>query len=343
MLYNWFSSKNQGKTLLIAIQAAVCCILLISTFSPAALGQSKPKDILATIEGRPLTADEFIAEFNRQVRGKSALGSDPAQMRKLLRDMVQVEALAAAARKSKYDQKPEVQKALRQFLARSFKTDAIGQRLRDVSVSSKEVEDYYASHPEEFSIPPRLRVALIRLDFSAKWPREKQDEQLNRARTAREEALKLGPDMRSFGEVAVRYSVDQASRYRGGEIGWISRQDKGNSLDQAVVEAVFSLAQPGDISPIITAADGLYLARLMERSPGSQRLLAQVREAVAARIAEEKRNKIEEDFTREAEKTANVIIDEKKFQSLAEELSARMKAAPSPSPDGGPPALPVRQ
>ncbi|GBD96298.1 MAG TPA: peptidyl-prolyl cis-trans isomerase [Nitrospirae bacterium] len=113
----------------------------------------------------------------------------------------------------------------------------------EITVTDKDVEDYYLSHPEEFAKPPRYRIQQITLKS-----REEAEDVLN--------SLKAGAN---FSWLAKRRSTDPAAA-RGGVAGWKTREQLPGSL----VEIIDTL-KPGDISPILEVDNVYRIIRLMEK------------------------------------------------------------------------------
>jgi parvulin-like peptidyl-prolyl isomerase len=73
------------------------------------------------------------------------------------------------------------------------------------------------------------------------------------------DALRADPD--SFGAVARQVSEDYETARADGELGWVARYQ----LDPALEEAIFDLAEPGEISdPVGEEAGGIYIFQLLE-------------------------------------------------------------------------------
>ena len=140
---------------------------------------------------------------------------------------------------------------------------------------------YYQAHPDAFRVPEQLQVALVFLPLSSKAVPEKRREAEQRAHELRHLAETECASLAHFGPVAQTHSAHQASRYRGGELGGLTRQQAAGSFSPEVVEAMFALRQPGELSPVVSASDGFYLLKLVGRRPASVRPLAEVKEAVA--------------------------------------------------------------
>jgi parvulin-like peptidyl-prolyl isomerase len=74
------------------------------------------------------------------------------------------------------------------------------------------------------------------------------------------EELRADPDR--FGDVAREVSEDHASAAENGEIGWVAPYQ----LDHMREEAVFGLAEVGDISDLVDDASGISIYQLLEAS-----------------------------------------------------------------------------
>src|SRR5262245_7373836 len=115
---------------------------------------------------------------------------------------------------------------------------------------------------------PRLsqvRLAMLRLGVNAKATPARIKETEARLEEARAKASRLPPDTLGFGPLAIDYSDDDPTRYRGGDLGWLETDPARYHLDQAMLAAGFALADPGEISPIIRGADALYLVRSIDQ------------------------------------------------------------------------------
>src|SRR2546422_10916751 len=64
--------------------------------------------------------------------------------------------------------------------------------------------------------------------------------------------------------------------------------------DAMVIDRIFALARPGDLSPVISTENGLSIARLKERTPTGVLPLDQVRDRIEYAVSREKRRQLEE-------------------------------------------------
>lgn len=284
--------------------------------------------VLAVIGGKSITVDKFKAEMVRQ-RGEY----DAERKSELLDSIVRSELLFVAARTAGYESDPEVIKTVKQAMVGKYLQDNLEPKLAKISVSDQEAQAYYQSHQAEFGTHAMIHAALIRIAVSPKASVEKKAELLKRAENARAEALALEPGVPAFGKVAVKYSEHQESRYRGGDIGWMQVGAHDSGWDQQVTDAIFLLKAPGQVSSVITAADGYYFVKLMEVKAATVKPFAQVKDGVRYQVHQEKKKRAEQDFIVQLKNTIPVTVNNELLQSIA---------LPGDGKKAGPPALPAR-
>ncbi len=96
---------------------------------------------------------------------------------------------------------------------------------------------------------------------------QKTDERESPQAQADEIAAQLETDPDAFGELAEEHSEDVATAADGGELGWVARYQ----LTRTQEDAVFNLAEVGDVSDVIDAgAEGLFIYRLLEVSESEE-------------------------------------------------------------------------
>lgn len=218
-----------------------------------------------------------------------------------------------------------------QRLIRSrFVEERLAPKLAATAVSPEEVRCYYEAHQEDYATPAVLRAALIRIAVANTASGAKRDEL-----RARADSLRLPAATATFGSVAVKYSDDQATRYRGGDTGWVTREKTAGRWPQLVDVAIFSLARVGEIAPIIAAEDGFYLVKLVERRESEVPAFERVMARIEHELLQEKKRAVEEGFLAEIAAQVSVTIDER---VVADYLAAQPLPNPSSTVEPGPAA-----
>jgi parvulin-like peptidyl-prolyl isomerase len=231
---------------------------------------------VATIDGEPITVAEFVDEIARRSHSAPGAFSDPDKRLEVLDEMVRFEVLAAAARHAGYAHDPEILRAVERLIVTKFKQEQLDPLLDGLSVGDDEVARYYRAHLADYTIPERVRVAMVFVEIRDGATEQQRAALADRAAEALTAARAQERESRSFGVLAKEYSDDRVSRYLGGDVGWVSKGQTSYRWDDAVVEAMFALEHLGDVSPIVYAADGLYLLKLTAREETRPRPLKQV-------------------------------------------------------------------
>src|SRR5690606_18687874 len=86
-----------------------------------------------------------------------------------------------------------------------------------------------------------------------------------------------------FQSLAVQHSADRASRYRGGDIGFLQRGETSR-WPNTVISAAFALAEGGDLSAPVETENAVYLIKLVHRRDALVEPLASVRDDIRQRL-----------------------------------------------------------
>jgi peptidyl-prolyl cis-trans isomerase D len=141
-----------------------------------------------------------------------------------------------------------------------------------LTISDKQLHDAYAASMDNFRMPERVHVRHILLKTVDKSDAEKK-QLLSKAQDILKQ-LKGGAD---FAELAKKDSQDTGSAEKGGDLGWIVR-------DQTLPEfnkAVFTL-KPKELSEVVTTSVGYHIIQVLEREPARVKPFDEVKDSLAA-------------------------------------------------------------
>ncbi|MCI5223821.1 MAG: peptidyl-prolyl cis-trans isomerase [Candidatus Electrothrix sp. AR4] len=260
---------------------------------------------LAEINGAIITDYAFREEMQHRMGDYTTL----EKRSELLDEMVQFEVRYAAAVQKGIDKDPKVVEAFRRMVVNRYLQQYLTPRLEESSVTETEISTYYTNHLDQFLSPEMVRVAVIKISVPTNVSEEKKEQLLQKAHKARDEAIALSADVTAFGRVAVTYSDDQVSRYRGGDSGWLNMNAPEQKWEQGVINHISSLKNPGDISPVIQGKEGFYLLKLMEVRKSVPLPFEQVKDKIGYRLVQEQKQQIADVFFREAKKRIDVSVD----------------------------------
>lgn len=275
--------------------------LLAATLCACSRAPTAPGDrVVARIGGETVTASDFESAMRRRGGDVPEVFTNVANRRALLDEIVRVETLAEAARRGGFFERPEVRQAAQRQAIQLFQESV---RAGVPAPTDEEVAERYAGQRERYGKPARVRLAVIRMDRPAAVRA--------RAEQARAEALAL-TNTPHFGAVAAAYSDDQATRYRGGDAGWVRTEGAAARFPASVLAAAGGPS--GAVSDVIEERDAFYLVKAMERAAAEPLPLDLVRENIRIELAKERGQRaLDEQLARSAVK---VWIDEQLLASL---------------------------
>lgn len=129
--------------------------------------------------------------------------------------------------------------------------------IQKVTISPKESQEYYDTHPDDFKQPEQIRAShiLIKLDPKA------EADQKAKARWEIEDVRKKLSKGGDFAALAKEFS-QCPSNTQGGDLGFFERGQMAKPFE----DAAFSL-KPGQTSGIVVTEFGYHLIRVTEKKP----------------------------------------------------------------------------
>ena len=144
-----------------------------------------------------------------------------------------------------------------------------------VKVTPEALHDYYRTHQSQYGVPPARKVAEILIKPSATsaaaeaMAMSKAQGLLGKVKSAKDPQT-------AFARLARKDSDDPISSRNGGSIGYVSR----GQLPQKLDDAVFGLKKVGDTAGPVRSAKGWVLLQLLGKRGGSVRPFDQVKSQV---------------------------------------------------------------
>ncbi len=153
---------------------------------------------------------------------------------------------------------------------------------RGISVSAKEVEEYYAQNRNLFTREPeRITVgAVVLLKSENPSPEEITGMKMK--------SLRIVSDLRGgepLEKIAQLHSEDP-SRERGGILGEFKKGDLVPALEDTL-----NAMKDGEVSDPVWVKEGVYILKLIRRIPASFLLLSEVRSTIESTLLNERREK----------------------------------------------------
>ena len=233
---------------------------------PQAERRAADSEVVATVDGETITANQLRQAMVRY--GGTGHRFEGAEAKDaLLQELLRVAVLAAMARKSGYEEDPEIRETVRRVLADRYRDDLARQNPVP-PVTDDEVRAYYEAHLQDYTAPASARASVIVLKFPAGASVEDRAALRRTAEAVRADALRGKEDKGAFAALARERSNDRETRDRSGDIGWLPRGVSTYRVEPSVVEAIFSLDAVGDIAPLVETQNGFYVVQLTGRNEG---------------------------------------------------------------------------
>jgi peptidyl-prolyl cis-trans isomerase C len=278
-------------------------------------------NVVAVVAGVEISAGALQTELRRQYRVVPEGGLTAEQKLAALDGLVRQEAIYAQARAKGFDQSPQMQARIKQLVVAQFKEREF--KSENPAVSEREIEAFYQANGGRYAQPTAIRGAAIFLSMPAAATAEKQAEFRARAEAVLAEA-RGAADETIFAQLVARHSEDQATRYRGGDLGWLTQGAAG--VEATLTEALFALKTPGEFAPLAQTPRGFYIAKLLERRDASRKSLAEVREAIRYQLAREKAAQAEREFHDAMKAGLDITVNRERVEAIS--LPARKDEPP---------------
>ena len=298
-----------------------------------------PADVLARVGEDVIRTADFQAELERRAGRQPIDAGSPEVRERILDEMIDSRAQLARARDLHLDHDPIVRREIEALLVRHLRARELAPRLQQIRISEDEIERHLAANEDDFARPARVRAAIVELDLPAAASGAARDRRRVEAAALLEEATRLPASFHGFGPIAARASSHRASRYKGGDIGWLVRGELRHPFESALLEAIFALETPGELAPIVEGARALYLVRLLESAPREVAPLDRVAPRIRQRLFEQRQEQAERDWLTILRARTDVERDLERLGALelppALTESAAMRRSPPPGLPGG--------
>jgi peptidyl-prolyl cis-trans isomerase C len=290
--------------------------------SSAATQSPDASNVVAVVGGQSVTAEEFREQLAQIMRRSGSDLPGPAERREALDRAALDAAIYAQALAAGFDQSEEIRRKVRALISAHYKERA--QPPLNRGVTEPEIQAYYDAHREDFRSSAAVRGAVIYLSAPAKADEERHQQHLEQARVVLEEARRASPA--EFEALVAQRSADNATRYRGGDTGWIRT---GQGPEPAIEAALQQAGAPGDFTPLVRLQNHWCIVRLTDRQESGFKPLAEVRDAIRFRILRQRAEQAEMDFAAQMKNGLEIRVN----QALVDKIQLDAPAAPPATPE----------
>jgi peptidyl-prolyl cis-trans isomerase D len=152
-------------------------------------------------------------------------------------------------------------------------------KLREsIPVNDDVLRTYYSSHIDQYKVENRAHVEHILFKTIGKT-----DAEIAEIRQKAEEVLKKAKSGANFEDLAKKYSEDDATKPKGGDLGWIVEKQTVPEFEQAAFSA-----PKGSISDLVKTQYGFHIIKVLDRETAHTKSFEEVRSSIVPVVAEEK-------------------------------------------------------
>lgn len=294
------------------LRTPLVTIAVVTALFVCGCKRAAPDNVASTVNGHPITYAELDKKYQSTFMSSTERPSDDQMMiqkLEVLRTLVDNEIMLQRAEKlglmatdadveSKFAElkAPFTQEEFQRQLASTKMTveDMKAQLKRDlsvqklfnkeitshISISDKDVTDFYNSNKTSFNFPePQIHLAQILVTpnpdpnvRNLKGDKAQNEEQARKKMEMLGARLKQGED---FAQLAQNFSEDPTSAPNGGDLGFVpeSALEKANPELRKAIQG----ATPGQITSVVRTAEGYRIFKIYSKEPAGQRELTDPR------------------------------------------------------------------
>lgn len=269
--------------------SVVLALLCASAALSAGCTEPHQEDpVVAMINGRAITQPEFDIRWNELSQATRARYDKEGGKRRFLDELIMRELLMQEARKQGLDQSDDIREKTQRYKEQLILDEVLKDRIKTrVEVSKEEVDAYFLKHADQLLANPKVQVSVMLL------PNVYAAKDLKRQ-------VEAGGN---FAKFAARYSVDEKSRAKGGDLGPYRKGLVEPDLDQVV-----QTLRPGIISEPLKTDRGYYLVKVSPLEPEILQADQATRERLRQELLAEKRRKRLDDMFSELKAGATIRL-----------------------------------
>jgi peptidyl-prolyl cis-trans isomerase D len=148
----------------------------------------------------------------------------------------------------------------------------------NTQVSDDTLRAYYNSHIDEYKVENRAHVEHILFKTVGKT-----DAEIAEIHQKAEDVLKQAKHGANFEDLAKKYSEDDATKPKGGDLGWIV---EGQTVPE-FQQAAFTLPK-GTISDLVKTQYGFHIIKVLDRETAHTKTFEEVRDSILQPVLDQK-------------------------------------------------------
>ncbi len=278
--------EKMSKKLSIAI--AVCAAVFALAACAKKGGQpgaaNDNSSVLAVVNGTNITANDFKAEAAALNPYAVAALKDPKNKQKFLENIEDKQLIVQKAIDMGMDKDPKIVADLERLKDTLLLGQFVKKEVLDkVNVTDQDAKAYFEQNKANLG---SVRISHILV------PTEQEATDILAK-------LKAG---QKFSALAKQYSLDDKTKDKGGDLGWVSWAQFGSA---SLKDTAFKL-KPGEVSGVVQSQFGYHIMKVTDKKPAQESDFAAIKDVLKEQIAEKRKEDLFESYVKELRAKAKI-------------------------------------
>ncbi|HOW52886.1 MAG TPA: peptidylprolyl isomerase [bacterium] len=246
-------------------------------------------EVIAEFDGVKIT-DQYLKAYVDQLNPYlKARYNTPEKKEELISKIIEGELLAREALKKGAINDPILLTKLKSTISRHYQSVTLQKEIEgNIKIGDDEMKKYFDEHVKEFVQAEKVKAShiLVKFDKNKAGDREAK---MATAKKVLAEVKKKANDPNSFNDLVTKYSEDEGSKRRGGDVGFFEKTEEGGRMAKEFADAAFALKNIGDISELVESPFGFHIVKLTARREKVEKSFDEVKSRIESTLKAEKR------------------------------------------------------
>ncbi len=298
--------------------------------------EAKGTTVIAEFDGIKIT-DEYLKAYIDQLNPylKSRYNT-PEKKEELVMKIIDGEILARQALKDGAISDAGLLTKIKSTIARYYAGEKLKAKIEEkIKLTDEDMKKYFEENKKNYVQSEKVKASHILI--KAEKPEDKAKAMATAKKILAEVKAKAN-NPESFTELAKKYSEDEASKTRGGDVGYFERTEEGGKMVKEFTDASFALKNVGDVSDIVESSFGYHIIKLTGKREKIEKSFEDVKARIESTLKSEKRKSAYEGVVADIKKGMNFKFNKESLAKI--DLSTPEDANKAPGAEGGMPGMP---
>ncbi|HSW60767.1 MAG TPA: peptidylprolyl isomerase [bacterium] len=250
--------------------------------------------VIAEFDGIKITdkyLKTYIDEMNPYLKSRY---NSPEKKEELVTKIIEGEIIARKAINEGALNDPSLLSKVKSTIARHYSGTKMKEDVEKMlEVSEDDMKKHFEENKASFNQPEKIKASHILVKVDEK---RTKDEAKKIADKVLKEAKAGMKDPKSFTELVKKYSDDEGSKRRGGDLGYFEKTEEGGKMVKPFSDAAFTLKEIGDMSELVETEFGFHIIKLTGKKEKVEKSFEDVKKNIENTLKTEKRKTSFEDM-----------------------------------------------